>query len=222
MKFKNIVLRGLALMSLMALSAHPAFAHHPLGGQAMTTFSHGLLSGVGHPILGFDHLFFVIAVGIAAVYSRHAVLAPAFFVAGMLAGVALILNGIALPFVEPMIAFSLLGLGGIVMSGTALKLPVAGFLFASLGLFHGWAFGEALAGQEGGAALPVIAGYMIGLAVVQWAIAVAAGLAVSKIWKAAEAHDVPARLAGGAVAGVGLFMTLEVIEGAAFAALGWS
>lgn len=60
----NRFLLGAAL-SLCA--GGPAFAHHPLNGAPMTTFADGLLSGVGHPVLGFDHLFFVIAVGVAAV-----------------------------------------------------------------------------------------------------------------------------------------------------------
>ena len=30
-----------------------AFAHHPMSGLPMETFTHGLLSGIGHPILGF-------------------------------------------------------------------------------------------------------------------------------------------------------------------------
>ena len=35
------------------MSAVPAFAHHPLGGLPMETLTDGLLSGVGHPGLGF-------------------------------------------------------------------------------------------------------------------------------------------------------------------------
>ena len=88
----------------LALISLPAFAHHPLGGAPMTTFTHGLLSGFGHPILGFDHLFFIVIVGVAALFTGRALLAPGFFVAGMLAGVGLIMSGISLPFVEPMIA----------------------------------------------------------------------------------------------------------------------
>ena len=31
---------------------------------------HGLLSGIGHPIIGFDHLAFVIAVGLIAAFNQ--------------------------------------------------------------------------------------------------------------------------------------------------------
>lgn len=215
-KFKLAVV---AALSLAAMSL-PVFAHHPLGGAPMTTFSDGALSGIGHPILGFDHLFFICAVGIAAVFTGRALVAPGLCIAGMLAGVGLILNGIALPMVEPAIALSLLIVGALIMSGRAMSLPVAGLLFAVLGVFHGWAFGEALAGQEGGSPIQVAVGYLLGLGVTQWLIAIGAGLVVSRGWRAASASDVPARLAGGMVAGAGLFLTLEAVEGPVLAVLG--
>lgn len=208
-----------AAAALIAL-ATPALAHHPLAGAPMTTFTHGLLSGVGHPILGFDHLFFIVAVGIASVFTGRALLAPLAFVVAMLAGVMLVVNGVVLPMVEPVIAASLLILGALIARGQALSLRTAAALFAVLGVFHGWAFGETLAGNEGGAAMAIAAGYLIGLAATQWAIAVAAGFAISKLWNAATADAVAARVAGGVVAGVGAFLVLEVAEGAAFAALG--
>ena len=55
-----------ALATLCLMVATPALAHHPLGGLPMETFRHGVLSGLGHPVLGFDHLFFVLAAGLAA------------------------------------------------------------------------------------------------------------------------------------------------------------
>lgn len=203
-----------------ALVATPALAHHPLGGAPMETFAHGLLSGVGHPMLGFDHLFFILAVGAVALFTGRPLTAPLAFVAAMLAGVLLVVGGIELPLVEPVIAVSLLILGGLLARGRALSLAAACGLFAVLGVFHGWAFGESLAGVEGGAPLAVAGGYLIGLAATQWAIAVGFGWVVSKVWNAASAEAIPARLSGAVVAGVGAFLTLEVVEGAAFAAMG--
>ena len=59
-----------------AISVVPtlAVAHHPLGGMPMETFAHGVLSGIGHPVLGFDHLFFVALVGVAALYTGRKLL----------------------------------------------------------------------------------------------------------------------------------------------------
>ena len=55
----------IALAALPALSL-PAAAHHPMGGKLPTTALEGLLSGLGHPVIGPDHLAFIIAIGIAA------------------------------------------------------------------------------------------------------------------------------------------------------------
>lgn len=212
----TVFIRRLSLSAIaFAASTAPAFAHHPLNGQPMSTFTDGLLSGVGHPVLGFDHLFFVVAMGILAAFSGRAFAGPMAYVAGMLGGVALILGGIALPMVEAMIALSLVIVGGILMLERKLNFGTAAVLFAALGLFHGWAFGEALAGVEASAATGVTLGYLLGLAAVQWAVAVAAGALVMR-----GAEAVPARLAGAMAAGVGVFLTLEALEGAAFAALG--
>ena len=43
-----------ALLVLMV--AVPAYAHHPMGGVTPSSFGEGLLSGIGHPIIGLDHL----------------------------------------------------------------------------------------------------------------------------------------------------------------------
>ncbi|MEM7057739.1 MAG: HupE/UreJ family protein [Pseudomonadota bacterium] len=206
------------LATVFALSATPAFAHHPLAGAPMETFTHGLLSGVGHPLLGFDHLFFVIAIGIAAAYTGRALLAPMGYVVGMLGGIGLILGGVALPAVEVVIALSLLIAGGILMAGRRISMALCLGLFSTLGLFHGWAFGESLTAQEAGVGAGVIIGYLLGLAVIQWAIAVAAGWLARRFGET-TAHMAP-RLSGAMVAGIGLFLVMEAAEGAAFAALG--
>lgn len=206
------------LAAAFALTATPALAHHPLAGAPMETFTHGVLSGIGHPVLGFDHLFFVIAIGIAAAYTGRLTIAPLGYVAGMLGGIALILGGIALPAVEVVIALSLLVGGAILMSGRAMGLPLCMGLFGLLGLFHGWAFGVSLTGQEAGVGGAVIIGYLLGLAAIQWAIAVGAGWVTKRF--GATAADLAPRLSGAMVAGAGLFLVLEAAEGAAFAALG--
>lgn len=204
--------------AMAALTASPAFAHHPLAGAPMETFFQGALSGVGHPILGFDHLFFVIVVGIAALHTGRAMAAPFGYLAAMTVGTAVCVAGVSLPMVEVGIALSLLAIGGIVLMGRALSFVQAIALFAAPGLFHGWAFGESLAAQESvGAA--VLAGYLIGLLAVQWAIAVAAGQAMRRIWNATEASAVQSRLAGAFVAGIGGFLILEAGESAVFSAL---
>ena len=200
------------LAAALALTATPALAHHPLGGLPMDTFAQGLMSGVGHPVLGFDHLFFVAAMGIAAAFTSARLIAPAAYIVAMLAGCLLMVAGIAMPLAETVIVLSLLVAGGLVLSGRAISAPLVMTLFAVFGLFHGSAFGGSIAGQEGGMGAAVVAGYFIGLAAVQYAIALAAGWAVRKLG-ATDAASVNARLAGAMVAGVGVFLALEIVEG---------
>ncbi len=210
--------RIIGLAATAAAIATPAFAHHPLAGAEMTTFTHGVLSGIGHPILGFDHLFFVIAVGLVAAMTGRLLSAPLGYIAGMLGGIALITNGVTLPFVEFVIAGSLILLGGLAASGRAMSTSMAMALFAGAGLFHGWAFGETITGQESAMGAAVLGGYLLGLIVVQYFISVAAGwLATRGIESAA---DLKPRLAGAVVAGVGLTFFLEGAETAVFASLG--
>lgn len=216
------VLWTASISAAVAVASGPALAHHPLGGMPMKTFAHGVLSGVGHPILGFDHLFFVALVGIAAIYTGYRLTAPLAYIGAMLAGCLLMSFGIQLPIVEIVVGLSLVALGAVVMSGRALGATAAMVGFAVAGLFHGSAFGSSIVGQEGGAPTVVLLGYLIGLAITQYAIALAAGWAAVAIWNAREAAAVPARLAGAVVAGVGLFMSLEKAEGLIFPALGFA
>jgi len=200
------------LTAALALCATPALAHHPLGGLPMETFTHGLLSGVGHPVLGFDHLFFVVAVGVLALFTANRLMAPAAYIAAMLVGCGLMYAGIAMPLAELVIVASLLVGGGLLAMGRTASPAMIIAVFAVFGLFHGSAFGGSIAGQEGGIGGGVLLGYLIGLGAVQYVIAIAAGWAVEK-FGATSVSSVNARLVGAAIAGVGIFLGLEVIEG---------
>ena len=212
--------KSLLGIAALLLLANPALAHHPLAGQPMETFTHGLLSGVGHPLLGFDHLFFVIAVGIAAVFTGYARSAPAAYIVAMLVGCLIMSFGIGLPLKEVIIGLSLLVVGGAVLSGQALSLPVALTLFAGFGIFHGSAFGDSIAAQEAGVGGSVLIGYLIGLGVLQYLIAIVSGWVVKTLFNATEASAINARLAGAIITGVGLFLTMENVEGFALTAAG--
>ncbi len=208
-----------AAAGIVAAVSSPALAHHPLAGAPMETFSHGLLSGIGHPLLGFDHLFFVLAVGIAALYTGHRLMAPAGYIAAMLIGCLMMSLGVGLPGKEIIIGLSLLAVGGLVLSGRSFGLLPTMALFAVFGLFHGSAFGDSIASQEAAMGAEVLVGYLIGLGVLQYGMSIASGWAVTKLFHAVEASAVEARLAGAVVAGVGMFLTLENIEGIAFSVL---
>lgn len=205
---KKNIFAALALIT----AATPALAHHPLGGLPMETLAHGLMSGVGHPVLGFDHLFFVVAVGVLALFTANRFMAPAAYIGAMLVGCGLMYAGVAMPAAELVIVASLVVAGGLLASGRGVSPTAILALFAVFGLFHGSAFGGSIAGQEGGVGGAVLVGYLVGLGAIQYIIAIGAGWAASKAGSVSPA-SVNARLVGAAVAGVGVFLGLEVIEG---------
>jgi len=130
----------------------------------------------------------------------------------------LITNGVALPYVEFVIAGSLIILGGLLASGRGITAPLAMALFAGAGLFHGWAFGETITGQEAGMSAAVLGGYLLGLAAIQYVLSVAAGWLTTRGIESSA--DIRPRLAGAVVAGVGMTFFLEGAEAAVFASLG--
>ena len=79
---------GLALAAGV-LTTGPAMAHHVMGGGMPVSFGDGLLSCLGHPIIGLDHFAAVVAVGCLASVHRAAGALAIGFVLAMIAGEAL-------------------------------------------------------------------------------------------------------------------------------------
>jgi urease accessory protein len=197
------------LLAAQGLGAGPALAHHPMGGQLPQTLWQGLLSGLGHPVIGLDHLAFVVGIGLAAAFARHRWLAPLAYVAATLGGCLLFVAGVALPQVELVVALSVLLVGVLVLTARALPTAGALSLFALAGLFHGSAFAASIVGAE---TTPLVA-YLAGFATIQLAIALLVMLAVRGLLRASLPSAVPARLAGALVAGIGFTYLFERIEG---------
>jgi len=209
--YQRTTLTILALLIAMLLNSGTALAHHPLAGMPMSTFTHGILSGLAHPVIGIDHLFFVVAVGIVALYTRSALLSPVYYIVGMLFGITITVAGVQLSHVEIAIALSLLLLGAIIASGHAMSTIQSWSLLSFLGLFHGYAFGESITGVESITEM-VWAGYLIGLCSIQWSIAVLAGYLVSKAWTQIDSTTLRPRLVGAVTLGVGFTFFIEIAE----------
>ena len=196
-------------------TAGAAFAHHPLGGMTPQNFMEGFLSGIGHPVIGFDHLAFIVAIGLIAAFHANRLVMPALFVIGTVAGTALTLAAVTLPLAELVITGSVIAGGAVAMRGKVTDLKLAGGFAAGAGLFHGWAYGAAVIGAE-----PTpIAAYLFGFGMIQMVIAVGVALAAQRVWKAIDASALQPRLAGAVVAGVGLTYIVEIVEGAVFSAM---
>lgn len=194
----------LALAALV-LTAAPASAHHVMGGEMPSTFTQGLLSGLGHPVIGPDHLAFLIAVGIAVGVGGLNLGLPVLFVAASAIGVGIHLSGFGLPGAELIVAASVVLVGAFLASGRALPLAAWAALFGLAGLAHGYAYGESIFGAE---PTPVGA-YLLGLVIVQSALSV--GVALLFRMRGQTVSAIAPRLAGAVVAGVGIAALLGQI-----------
>jgi urease accessory protein len=187
-----------ALIAILFLCTTSAFAHHVMGGTTPSTPVEGLLSGIGHPIIGPDHLAFLLSVGIAVGIGGLNLALVALFVIASAIGVMLHVNGINLPGAEIIVACSVLLAGFLIARGRVLSIWSWAALFTVAGLFHGYAFGESIVGAEKS---PLHA-YLVGLIVIQVALTV--GIALFARRRSFGISELTPRLVGAAIVGVGL------------------
>jgi urease accessory protein len=197
-----------SLIALVAF-ADPAFAHHVMGGRQATTFGEGLLSGLGHPVIGLDHFAAVVAIGCLAAAHRAGSMLVVGYVVAMMLGVALHLTGATVPASELLVALTVLALGFVLLLDRGMSAIAAMTAFALVGLIHGYALGESIYGAE---PTPLVA-YLIGLAVIQSAVALAAMTAARAVIRRADV--VALRLVGAGIAGVGLAIVVQQVIPAA-------
>lgn len=170
-----------------------------MGGELPSTFAQGIISGLAHPVIGLDHLAFIVAAGLIAGVARLGIWMPIVFVVASIAGVFIHVQEINLPLVELLIGLSVLAVGAALAAARGNLGQSAWIaLFVIVGIFHGYAYGESIVGAE---PTPLWA-YLIGLALIQSIIGVGiAAFASKRAW--APATLAP-RLAGAAVLGIGL------------------
>lgn len=165
-----VVAAAAAIIAVLAVAA-PALAHHVMGGELPATAWQGLLSGLGHPIIGIDHLAFIVGVGLISQLAGSLALLPILFLAGTVLGCFLHVQGYDLAWSELAVALSVAAAAAMV--GMRIRMP-AGLvepLFVVAGLLHGYAYGESIVGAETG---PLTA-YIVGFAAIQYVVAVGSG-----------------------------------------------
>ncbi|MBZ9867466.1 HupE/UreJ family protein [Mesorhizobium sp. CA15] len=183
---------------LFLAAAMPAYAH--VGIATSSSFA----AGFAHPLSGLDHMTVMIAVGLwAALKGGKAIWAwPLAFVGVMLAGGALGMLHVPMPFVEPGILASVVTLGLLV--ALAIDLPVStGIAVIGLfALFHGHAHGTEVPENAGG--LEYIAGFAAATALLH-AVGIAAALSLGIRFRSL------ARAAGAACAAAGVGLAFGVL-----------
>jgi urease accessory protein len=179
-----------------------------MGGELPRTAWHGLLSGLGHPIIGIDHLAFVVGVGVLSHLAGRVALLPLLFIAGTVLGCFVHVQGYTLPWVEPAIALTLVVAAAAVGTQARAPLGVLAALFVAAGAVHGYAYGESIVGAE----TQPLAAYIVGFAMIQYGLGLGSGVAL----RMAVARDylgetVARRMAG---AGLALIAVLAFVNAA--------
>lgn len=110
---------------------------HLIGGS-------GLASGVTHPLLGWDHVLAMVAVGIIStqIGGRAIWKVPATFVSFMVVGGLLATSGFAMPIAQTGIALSVLIFGVVIAFSKKIPINAATVCVALFAIFHGHTHGE--------------------------------------------------------------------------------
>ena len=130
----------IALLSSLMM-AQPAFAH--VSEEGLTG---GFISGYIHPLLGWDHVAAMVAVGIwGAFLGRRAIwILPIVFPFIMVIGGILGMVGVPVPFIVPGIALSSIIIGLAIAFKWRAPLWIASIIVGSFAIYHGYAHGQNL------------------------------------------------------------------------------
>lgn len=184
-----------ALGLLLAATSGTVSAHTGHGVE-------GLAAGFAHPFLGLDHLLAMVAVGLWAGASTspwQRAAAPFAFVAAMALGALLVPRVGVAAALEPMLAVSVVVLGGLLIAGARLPAAFAIPAINAAGLLHGAAHGLEAAGAAFG---PFVFGMVVATALLH-GVGLAAGATMQRMRAAALGA------AGAAIgaAGVAMFVS---------------
>ena len=196
---------ALAAVSALAFPAL-AHAHHAMDNATPSNFFEGFVSGLAHPVIGIDHLLFVLAVGAACYAFRRGPVTVAAFLAATLAGAAAHLYSVSVPYADAWVALSLVVAGVLLLRTSRGRAGVwVPAFFAIAGLAHGYAYGEAIVGAE----TTPLAAYLAGFTVVQVGVA-AIGYAIARALDRGRA-PLAGRAFGGALSIAGaVFLALSL------------
>jgi urease accessory protein len=177
--------------TILLVTASAALAHT---GEGINT---GFASGFWHPILGWDHVVAMVAVGLwGAFLGMPAIwLLPVVFPLVMAVGGALGIVGMPLPAVETGIALSGLVLGLLIVFAVRAPIWLAAVIVGAFAIFHGHAHGTEFPDQFNAYGYAV--GFVIGTGLLHLG-----GIAFGFLTKF-DMGRIAVRAAGGVIALVG-------------------
>jgi urease accessory protein len=196
---RDAVSRVLAVVLMVVPTA--ALAHTGHGDTA------GLVHGFVHPFGGVDHFLAMIAIGMLAYQlgGRALWLVPSVFVLVMGLGGVIGVAKMQLPYVEAMIAMSIVVLGAAIAFGIRPPVALAAAVAGLFAVFHGYAHGAEM--PAAGSAATYAAGFMAATALLHM-FGIALGLVLGRF---GQGHDWAVyRLAGCLIAVVGAAILTQV------------
>jgi len=196
---------------LLLLISFPVFAHHPMGGVTPQTLSEGLLSGLGHPIIGVDHLAFLVVAMLLANALKGAArfMVPLVFIGTTVAGTIVHLGGVTIPMSGALVALTVMLVGMLALTRHYPGALAVSVIFAVSGILHGYAYGESIIGAE---STPLLA-YLAGFAAIQYALIIAGMFVMEKITRKSEAKGILLARISSVMALItgGVFFTLGIV-----------
>ena len=192
-----------ALLIACAISIIPSTVYAHEGGNLPLG---GFLSGLVHPVLGYDHLLAMLSVGIlsAQIGGRAIWTVPATFVGVMALGGVLGLVDVGIKITELGIAFSLVILGSVIASERRLPIILAMIGVGFFAIFHGYAHGTEM--PQTAQPVAYAFGFLTGTALIH-----ITGVLIGDISKRYQRGPQVLRFGGGLIAMVGLLFVFGII-----------
>ena len=198
---QNKFLKSFLMALLFAAIPGVAYAH-----DGTNLGLGGFLSGIVHPVLGYDHLLSMLSVGIisAQIGGRAIWTVPATFVSVMAVGGVLGLINIGLNVTELGIAVSLVILGLVIAAERKIPTLIVMIGVGFFAIFHGYAHGTEM--PDTAEPFLYALGFLVGTALIH-----IAGVVIGDISRHYERGKVVLRVGGALIAVVGLLVIFGVL-----------
>jgi urease accessory protein len=172
-----------------------------MGGNMPSSFIEGFLTGLVHPLIGFDHFAFIVAIGLLAATQQRGLWVPIAFLFSAIMGTGLHVVGLTLPGTELLISGSILWFGSLLVIQKSSNPFVVMVLAAIAGVFHGYAYGESIVG----AGMSPLLAYLMGFTIIQLLVSLSAyGMGkVLRHYQTTQKTFVSLRSAGLVICGIG-------------------
>jgi urease accessory protein len=198
-------LGGALSATVIGLFTLPVYAHHPTGAELPDSVLSGVLSGIGHPLIGLTHLLFMLGIGLLFALRPGVVVSRVMlFLAATWMGALGQLIGLDIPALEQMMALGIVVAGLMLVWRRGAVLSCVLVLSAAAGTLHGFAYAEDIVGARTGPLL----GYFFGFTLIQGLVLLSTVMAARKLMRGHADNLV--RLwewvGGGILAGLGVLL----------------